>query len=94
MTQIKVETLVSKTGTPHTEESKTKIGNSNRTAKNKAVNKHTYIIQDPQGNMFVLAHSFTKFCKDNELSRHNLRKVAEGSRSHHKFWKASFYKEV
>jgi hypothetical protein len=46
-----------------------------------------YQITDPQGNTYA-PEAFTVFCQQNNLTPQNLRKVAEGSRKHHKGWTA------
>lgn len=47
-----------------------------------------YILIDPEGIIYE-PEVFTKFCNDNNLTPQNLRKVAKGSRKHHKGWKAT-----
>ena len=46
-----------------------------------------YKLIDPQGNIYY-PEAFTVFCRENNLTPQNLRKVAKGVRKHHKGWKA------
>lgn len=47
-----------------------------------------YILTSPEGLIYE-PEVFTKFCNENNLTPQNLRKVAKGSRKHHKGWKAT-----
>lgn len=47
----------------------------------------TYLLTDPEGNTYRV-ENLTTFCKDNNLTRENIRKVARGTRKHHKGWSA------
>ena len=46
-----------------------------------------YLITDPNGNTYT-PESLVEFCKEHDLTPQNLRKVAKGTRKHHKGWKA------
>jgi len=46
-----------------------------------------YLLIDPDGNEYR-PEVFTLFCKEHNLTPQNLRKVAKGTRKHHKQWKA------
>lgn len=46
-----------------------------------------YRLTDPDGIMYE-PEVFTIFCRDNNLTPQNLRKVAKGNRKHHKGWLA------
>ena len=46
-----------------------------------------YLITDPDGNTYT-PESIVEFCREHELTPQNLRKVAKGTRKHHKGWKA------
>lgn len=48
-----------------------------------------FILTSPNGEEFHVSN-LTIFCKDNGLTRENLRKVARGERNHSKGWKARF----
>jgi len=47
-----------------------------------------YLLTDPNGNEYMV-HNLTAFCKAKNLTRENLRKVARGTRKHHKGWTAA-----
>lgn len=46
-----------------------------------------YLITDPNGNTYT-PESLVEFCREHGLTPQNLRKVAKGTRKHHKGWKA------
>jgi len=46
-----------------------------------------YLLTDPSGHTYRV-DNLTTFCKDNNLTRENIRKVARGTRKHHKGWSA------
>lgn len=46
-----------------------------------------YLITDPDGNTYT-PESLVEFCREHGLTPQNLRKVAKGTRKHHKGWKA------
>lgn len=46
-----------------------------------------YLITDPNGNTYTPA-SLVEFCREHDLTPQNIRKVANGTRKHHKGWKA------
>ena len=48
-----------------------------------------YKLTDPEGNIHYV-DNLTQFCKANNLTRENIRKVARGERKHHKQWTAKF----
>lgn len=47
-----------------------------------------YLLISPNGEV-VLVTCLSDFCKDNNLTAANIRKVAKGERHYHKGWKAS-----
>lgn len=47
-----------------------------------------YILIDPEGNIHK-PEVFTVFCRDNNINPQNIRKVAKGTRKHHKGWTAT-----
>ena len=56
-----------------------------------AVSKKVLLIS-PEGEIFKI-YSYTSFCKKNNLTASNLRKVFQGKRKHHKGWTGKYLKE-
>lgn len=46
-----------------------------------------YLLTDPSGKTYHVSN-LTTFCKEHGLTRENIRKVARGTRKHHKKWSA------
>ncbi len=69
---------------------KRKITQSTRLKQSKTskgnINIKKYIIEDPEGNIYVTDKGLTLFCEEHNLQHPNMIKVANGERKHHKGW--------
>lgn len=71
-------------GQLHSEEHKRKIRES--TAKTKWNSRSWYIFVSPEGKEYRV-YGLEEFCKEHNLTRHNISGVVSGYRPHHKGWK-------
>jgi len=58
-----------------------------KTSKGK-INIKKFEMIDPDGNIHITDNGLTLFCEENELTKANVVKVANGERKHHKGWSA------
>ena len=52
------------------------------------INIKLFKLTDPFGNEYITTNGLTMFCKEHNLTRTNITRVADGQREHHKGWRA------
>lgn len=89
----KQKLIQTNTGRICSNDTRSKISNKlmGRIISEESINKRakTYIVIDPDGISYTILN-ISKFCREHNLCRQNMVKVADGQRLHHKHWKCKY----